>query len=205
METYRDLNDYEIMYMIEENNDAKELLFEKYKPIIINMANKHRLEAKKLGLEIDDLVQEGYIGLNSAIKNYNPNNKSLFYTYALLSIKSKIVNALRANNSLKKKVLNNCVSLSKMVSYDSDSTFLDFVVDEKAVNPDLLIEEKSLISLVHDFIYSLDIDNASIFELSINGFNNSDIGKLLCCSSKMVANNLFRIRKKFHCVYNLFD
>ena len=41
MKNYRDLNDYEIMYLVEENDDAKELLLEKYKPIIINMAIKY--------------------------------------------------------------------------------------------------------------------------------------------------------------------
>ena len=31
MSTYRDLNDYEIMYLVEEEyDDARELLFEKY-------------------------------------------------------------------------------------------------------------------------------------------------------------------------------
>lgn len=203
MQTYRDLNDYEIMYMIGESDDAKELLFDKYRPVIINVAKKYRLQGKKMGLEMDDLIQEGYLGLYSAIKNYDQNDKSLFYTYALLSIRSKIVNALRANDSQKKKCLNESISLSKCISYDSDSTFLDFIVDETAINPDLILEENILFDFIRGFIYSLDIDTACVFELSINGFNNSDIGKLLDCSSKVVSNILFRIKKRLHNIYNL--
>ena len=43
METYRDLNDYEIMYMIEENDEAKDLLFDKYRPIVVNIAKNYLL------------------------------------------------------------------------------------------------------------------------------------------------------------------
>ena len=57
MGTYRDLNDYELIYMVEENDDARELLFDKYKPIVKKMASKYKMEASKVGLDIDDLIQ----------------------------------------------------------------------------------------------------------------------------------------------------
>lgn len=196
MGTYRDLNDYEIMYMIEENDEAKELLFDKYRPIIINMARKYKKEGKMVGLEIEDLIQEGYLGLYSAIKNYNQDGSSIFYTYALVSIRSKILNALKLHNTQKKKILNSSISLSKSVSYDSDLSFIDFIVDEKAIIPDVVIEEKELFNFIREFVFSLDIENASIFELNLNGFNNNDISRLLDYSSKTVSNNLFRIRRK---------
>ena len=61
MSTYRDLNDYEIMYLVEEeNDDARELLFEKYKPIIYRLAISYQKEAKQYGLELEDLIQEEY-------------------------------------------------------------------------------------------------------------------------------------------------
>ena len=78
MGMYKDLNDYEIMYLVEENDDvANELIFIKYRPIILNIAIKYKEEAKKYGLELDDLIQEGYVGLYSAMKNYNQNKDYL--------------------------------------------------------------------------------------------------------------------------------
>ena len=198
MEVYRDLNDYELMYMIEENDDAKDMLFDKYRPIIVNMARKYLLEGKKVGLELDDLIQEGYIGLYAAIRNYNPDHSSLFYTYAILSINSKILNALKKSSTQKRETLNHSISLSKPISIDSETTFIDLLVDDNSLLPDMLIEEKELSKIVSDYLYSLDIDVASILELSINGFNNVDIGKMLGYSSKYISNVLFRVRRKLH-------
>ena len=38
---YREYNDYELLNYISENNEeANEILFEKYKPLIVNISNK---------------------------------------------------------------------------------------------------------------------------------------------------------------------
>ena len=198
MGTYRDLNDYEIMYMVEESDEAKDLLFDKYRPIIINMANKYRIEAKKIGLELEDLVQEGYVGLYGAIKNFNPSEDTLFYTYALISIRSKILNCLKQNSCQKYQSLNNSISLSKPVFEDEDSTLIDYIVDKNAVSPEDIIEEVEILNYVSDFLYTLNINLACILELNINGFNNHDIVQLLDCSYKRVTNSLFRIKKRLN-------
>lgn len=198
MGTYRDLNDYELMYMVEESDDAKELLFDKYKPIVKKMASKYKLEASKVGLEVDDLIQEGYIGLIGAIKNYNPNDNALFYTYAIISIRSKLVNCLRSYACKKHYCLNQSVSLSKPISADQDVTVLDFIEDSNSNNPVLIFEEKEVFSILKDVLYSFDINLASILELVMNGFCISDIARLLDLSNKTVSNSLFKIRKSLH-------
>ena len=198
METYRDLNDFEIIYMIEESDEARDLLFDKYRPIVVNMAKSYLSQGKKLGLELDDLIQEGYLGLYSAIRNYNADEKTLFYTYAILSIRSKILNCLKANDSKKSQSLNQSISLSKPVFEDNGLSLIDCVIDKNAINPDEFILENETISLVNKFLYELDINLASVFELNLNGFNNSDISKLLGFSNKLVSNNLFRVRKRLY-------
>jgi len=205
MGTYRDLNDYELMYMVEENEDAKDLLFDKYRPIVIKMANKYKLEAKKIGLELDDLIQEGYVGLMGAIKNYNPNDKTLFYTYAIISINSKLLNCIRANSCKKHYCLNQSISLSKPISSNQDLMVLDFIRDNDANNPDLLAEEKELSCLLKGCLYSLEFNLAAVMELTMNGFSNSDISVLLDLPSKSISNCLFRIRKRMHESLSLFD
>lgn len=198
METYRDLNDFEIIYMIEESDEARDLLFDKYRPIVVNMAKSYLSQGKKLGLELDDLIQEGYLGLYSAIRNYNADEKTLFYTYAILSIRSKILNCLKANDSKKSQSLNQSISLSKPVFEDNGLSLIDCVIDKNAINPYQFILENETISLVNKFLYELDINLASVFELNLNGFNNSDISKLLGFSNKLVSNNLFRVRKRLY-------
>ena len=70
MKTYADLNDYEIIYMIGENDEiATAMMYQKYTPIIQKGARRLEKYAKELGIEKEDLEQEGYAALSSSIKN----------------------------------------------------------------------------------------------------------------------------------------
>ena len=60
---YKDYNDYELInYIAEGNEDANNILIEKYKPLITKMATKVLPYCRSNGLELSDLVQEGMIG-----------------------------------------------------------------------------------------------------------------------------------------------
>ena len=48
---YKDIEDQEILYMIEENNDNYELIYEKYKPLIITICQKRLNSMKDMGYE----------------------------------------------------------------------------------------------------------------------------------------------------------
>jgi len=59
---------------------------ERHKGLVVMIAKKY----KGHGADFDDLVQEGMIGLMSALKKYNP-EKGVFTTYATLWIKQRII------------------------------------------------------------------------------------------------------------------
>lgn len=197
MATYKDLNDYEVMYLVEENNeDAKEVLFCKYKPLILKMAYHYQKEAKTCGLEIDDLVQEAYLGLYYAIQTYDANNDALFYTYAVIAIKSKILNCIKGKSSMKHKCLNQGISLCQPSSNLEDGMLFDFIEDKNALLPHLMVEENEMSSKIRRFLLTLDFPQSCVFELKMSGFQNKDIAKLLVLPLKTVSNLLFQIRNK---------
>ena len=102
---YRDFNDYELVYYIHEGNeDANNILIKKYEPLINKIAHRMLPYCKNSGLEIEDLVQEGMIGLNHAIEKYQEQENTLFYTYAKKCIERKIISVVVASNRSKNKV-----------------------------------------------------------------------------------------------------
>ena len=61
-------NDYELVSLAKEGNeDAINLLYQKYKPIVVGKSKDAILIASHHGIEINDIMQEGYIGLEEAI------------------------------------------------------------------------------------------------------------------------------------------
>lgn len=195
MNNYKDLNDYEVMYMIgEASEDAANLLFDKYQPIVEKYAKEYYNYGKKLGLEYQDFVQEGYLGLYSAIKNYTDDKSTLFYTYVIICIKSKMSNLIKRHSTKKNYLLNNSISLHYNYD-DKGSELINHIIDEKAIIPEIEVEDMEIIEVFKKIIYDLDLLNGSILELKYNGFNNREISELLDISTSRVSYILRYIRK----------
>lgn len=167
------------MYMISENDeDATNLLFTKYRPIIIKLANKYYQSIKNNGVELDDLIQEGYCALFEAIKRFDKSKDILFYTYAVLCINSKMHNFILTSNTYKNKALNDSVSIYENVG-DTNTLLIDILGDKKALLPDIEIENRELYSEIKKILYNANFEDSIVFELKLNGFSNKDIAMLL--------------------------
>lgn len=183
--------------MVSENDEsAKDLIYDKYKPIIISMACKYSKIGKGLGLELDDFIQEGYFGLFQALSNYSDNKDCLFYTYALRSISSKMHNLCVVNNTKKKQALNNSISLNTTVNDEGDSSLLELIEDKKSPNPWFMLDNYDLYKALRDNIYNAPLIEGAILELKLNGFSIASISELLGETRHFVSNTLVKIKSR---------
>ena len=78
---YQNLDDNEILYLISENDEeAYNYMYCKYKPLISKFATVILKNFKYLNLEYDDLIQEGMYGLSLAIKRFDNTSDNIFFT-----------------------------------------------------------------------------------------------------------------------------
>ena len=122
-------NDNELLYLIAENDDdAKDILINKYKPLIYKYAKKSSKDIN----EFDDYVQEGLLCLMKAINTYKENYPYSFNSYLNIVLKRKFID-------ISKKKNNNIITY-----HDSlEEYVIDYasVVDEKRKS---FIEENDL-------------------------------------------------------------
>ena len=65
---YKTINDYELIYLVnEKNEDAFNIIFKKYENLINKYANYYYNNYKQKGVNKDELNQEGKIGLYMAL------------------------------------------------------------------------------------------------------------------------------------------
>jgi len=194
---YREYNDNELLtYIYESNEEANEILFEKYKPLIFKCARKLFNNCQNSGLELNDLIQEGMLGLSNAINNYNENKDIIFYTFAKTCIERKIISAVVASKRLKHKILNDSVSIE--VEMDENNVLnLDYLFVDDEHNPETIVfdieEQKNLILSITQKLTPLE---NQVFELKLNELNYKEIASLLDMSPKTVDNTIQRIRNK---------
>lgn len=193
---YNELDDYELIYLVGENNEnATNILYEKYKVVIELKAKKYLKYGKKLGLDYSDLFQEGMLGLSEAIKSFNDNKNAQFKTFANLCIERQIFSLLKKASRKKHALLNDSISLDEKINED-DNTLLD-VIFEKGTDPKELIEYKDnkneLFNKIEKDLTDLEKE---VLYLKMNGFDYKEISQLLNKSYKSIDSAIQRIRVK---------
>lgn len=195
---YKELNDNELVYLCAENNEeATNLLVQKYKNCIISILKEYLKEYNIIGLEIADLYQEGLIGLVQAIKSFNPNKDTSFYTYANTCIKNNITTAMKQTFRMKNRILNNSYSLDKLLDTNAGSNFYDLFKDERNDPNIVLMNEEENENIIKRIKSRLSRNENVIFDLKLKGLSNKEIASLIDKNTKYVENTLFRINKKY--------
>lgn len=193
---YKDFNDFELIYNIKENSEeANEILYEKYKGLIKKIVDKMTKNAPFLGIEIDDLMQEGLLALNMAIESYDENSRNLFYTYAKTIIRNKLASLVKKSNSEKNCFLN--CSLPFEINDNSTQIIYENVLKDNKINPEnILINEEEIKVLINKINKKLSNFESQVFYLKASGFSYCEIAKILNKKEKSIDNTIQRIKLK---------
>lgn len=194
---YQKFNDYELLSYVKENNEeANNILFDKYKNIINKTAFKMAKYCKNSGLEQSDLAQEGYYGLSLAIENFDETMDNSFYTYAVTCIERKMISAIIASNRQKHKILNESVSLEKF-NEDDDLVEIESLLVDNSFNPEnIILDNDDTLNLIEKIEKILTDFETTVFELKISNFSYKEIADILDKDPKSIDNAIQRIKIK---------
>lgn len=191
---YKTLNDYELIsYINESNEEANNILIKKYEPLLAKIANKMINYCPNSGLDLNDLIQEGRIGLNHAISYFNEQKDITFYTYAKKCIERRIISVVTATKRLKHKALN------ESISYDIDSEEFNFdkiLKDEKSNPENILFDITEQEDLTNKIKEKLTEFEEQVFSLMMLSFNYKEIAVMLEKDPKQIDNAIQRIKAK---------
>ncbi len=184
-----DCNDYELVSLAKEGNeDAINILYEKYKPIIVKKSKNAIINVNACGIEINDVMQECYMGLDEAINNFSEENNVSFYTFAILCINRKIINFIRHNWRTNNRFLNESVFID---DYMADKVKSDFDIEMNFINEDdsnTIIE--NLCAVLTEF-------EKLVLKYKIEGYSTEEIANTLNKDVKSIYNSIHRIKIKF--------
>ena len=135
------------------DTDAQNLLIENNLRFIQKTAyelwNTQAELNRSLGIDPDDLAQEGLLGLYGCIKSYDPDSGNLFLTYAAPAIRNAILDYIRAqNSSFEAKNLNNIISLDELAKDEAQSRH-SLLADPTRQTPERIYLAKERIDDIH--------------------------------------------------------
>ena len=194
MSGYEMVSDEKLISDLREGDQGiMDYLMEKYKDVV-------RKEAKAmflLGGDSDDLIQEGMIGLFKAVRDYDPEQKVTFLSFAKLCIRRQMYSAIDASKRQKHIPLNSYISLYEESETDSKKRVLDTIEAGQESDPEqALLGKESLKGLEHGLAERLSDLERKVLYLHLIGTDYRTIAGLLDKSPKSIDNALQRIRGK---------
>lgn len=168
---------------------AEEALAERYSRLVRACARPYFLH----GGDSEDLIQEGMLGLLSAMREYSADKGASFKTYAEICIRNRIQTAIRTAARKKHEPLNAGVSLDEILS-DESQTLGSQLIQRSPEEQVLAREtEKEFISAYSRRLSKLE---ARVLNLYLDGLSYQEMAAELGRDIKAVDNAVQRIRKK---------
>lgn len=180
------LIDEELLRLAKANNrEMTAALLQKYAPLV----NAQAALFKSSGIECEDLIQEGLIGLAAAIKTYNPEVSS-FPTFARVCINRAMIAAVRKNSQTRVIPKNLFIdSLQSETEMDSNGSNED--------NPEnLFFARNDFLNFKQEARFKLSDMEYNVLCYHISGYSYKEISERLSLSAKSVDNAIQRIRSK---------
>lgn len=189
------LSDEELVKLSSEGDkEAEDFILQRYKNYVRIKARPYYL----IGADNDDVVQEGMIGLYKAVRDFDPEKKILFKTFADICVTRQILTAIRCANRNKHSPLNAYVSMSTPVFGDeSYATLTDVISKSHSANPEeMYILDETVAEIKEGIKNKLSEFENQVLNLYLDGISYSEISKMMDKSPKSIDNALQRIKKK---------
>lgn len=200
---YKDTNDGQLINMLHEaSEDAKDVLFEKYKYIIDIEMKKYSRMARTLGYDVNDLYQDALVGFSDALVSYRDDRHAALPSFITLCVDRRLQVSIKKAGRLKNKLLNESLSLEHV--YESyASPLMDLLSDNSENDPlENILKEEKVKELVDSITESLSDAEYEVYALMINGLKYDEIATLLNKNLKQVDNTIQRVRNKIKKILN---
>ena len=171
-------------------------IVQEYNNYIKNVCRKYYL----IGGTIEDLYQEGIIGLLEACKNYNGESlfEERFDSFVKICIKRQIFDAIKKANRKKNKALNESVSFATFDHDGDEQSMLEILIDRSVSNDplDLFIDQEKVSERLSKCDKRLSDFEKIVLEHYLDGEKQSEIAQSLNKPVKSIDNTIQRIKNK---------
>lgn len=150
------------------------------------------------GGSVDDLCQEGLIGLIDGIDKYDEErgdvDSEAFKAFVLMCAKRQILDAIKKANSKKNMALNTSISLSAEDIEAIGESSIELV--HPLTPEEIIIEQFEKEEQVSTISINLSGFEQEVLDLYLEGLKQSEIANKLDKSTKSIDNTLQRIKNK---------
>ena len=187
----KNLTDEQLVKSAQQNDSlAMTTILERYKGMVKAKARGFFLS----GGDMDDLIQEGMIGLHRAVVDYTESRGASFRSFALLCVHRQIIDAIKQDGRKKNIPLTNYASIN--IPEDDETAYV-YSIEAEGANPEDIFLKKEANDIFLETMQSqLSQLDYKVLELYLSAYSYNDIAQSVEITVKQVDNAIQRIKKK---------
>jgi RNA polymerase sporulation-specific sigma factor len=182
------LSDEALVGVMRKHPQADSVLVLRFRQLVLRIASDYAASAA----DAEDYVQEGLIGLLTAVSAYDPDRAASFRTFAAVCIRNRIRNAARSAHPSGRPV---GLSLD-----DPEIGAESLLADDDESPEELFLTKERVTELYRELTEVLSRQEMEIICLAAGGFSYREIAGRLHISEKSVDNAVQRGRRKLRAV-----
>lgn len=194
-ENLENMSDEELVKEAQQgNNTALEAIITRYKNLVYSKSKPYFL----MGADDEDIIQEGFIGLYKAVKDFDGDKFPFFKVFAGVCVTRHILTAVKAASRKKHSPLNSYVSLDKNnYDDDGDTKLLDVIAFDELQDPEaILIDRENVNGMEYKINKVLSKLELEVLVCYLENMSYQEIANKLGKDVKAVDNAVQRIKKK---------
>lgn len=194
---YNNLSDSELFMLVnEENEDAKDILFEKYKYIIDIILKKYSYVSSRMGIEYKELYSEALVGFSDALVNFQDDKDASLATFISLCVNRRVQKVIAKASTIKNKIMQESYSLDHV--YEQFGLPLVEMISDNNENDPLnnMAKEESYAELLTNIKKELSASEYEVYTLMVNNMDYNTIALILNKTPKQIDNTMQRIKHK---------
>ncbi|MBP0967686.1 MAG: sigma-70 family RNA polymerase sigma factor, partial [Oscillospiraceae bacterium] len=167
VEILRSMPDEELVSVCTDLPQAFEILFERYRPAVVSMANAYAVNAA----DAEDYVQEGMFGLLAAVAANSQERSAGFRTFAGVCIRNRMRNLYRREKAGQRK----SGDLPDVSLDDPENRVAEMLADQAETPEEIVLEKEQASALHRQIAEVLSRQEREIFLLFVNGLSYDEI------------------------------
>lgn len=194
---YAEISDSELISLLpEDEENIKNIIYEKYGYIIGYMIKKYRNVIKIFQVDEQEIFCEASYGFSDGINSYKDNKNASLKTFLSLCVERRVTNMLSKYTTQKSRFFSETLSLDYEILNDK-TPLIDVISDDYKNDPlNNLTSMETYAELIDMAKETLSESEYTVFTYLINETNYQEIAKKLKKSPKQIDNTIQRIKSK---------
>ncbi len=196
-------DDNELLSLLaEDEENIKNLIYDKYKYIIDILIHKYQNTIKTLQIDEQEVKCEALYGFSDGINSFRENKNATLKTFLSLCIERRIIKYITKFTTNKAKIIKEALSLD-CATNDNNLPLIDMITDVKVTDP---LNNLTSVETISEII-NIAKDNLSEFEYTVfnymvNEVPYQEVAQILGKTPKQIDNTIQRVKQKLRKVLN---